>query len=111
MDPRLDLRIGVGLMLHRVKLSERVKHLPPRRLADAGRIVEEQYRRTAGAESDALITRGQEAARPESREQRLVSIDGMRLREQDDKRREILVLAAKSIAEPRAHARSPRPLE
>ena len=52
----------------------------------------------------ALILRRQEAVAPQAREQRLVGVDGARLRNQHDERRQILVLAAQAVADPGAHA-------
>jgi hypothetical protein len=93
-------------MAHRVQLRHRIEHLAPRGLGDPGRVVQVEHRRTAAPEPDPLITGRQEPARPQPRKQRLIRVDGVRLRQQDDKRRQVLVLAAQPVAEPRPHARS-----
>ena len=110
-DARFDFRIAVRLVADLIELLHRIQHLPPGRLADPRRILEEQHRRAAGAESDALIARRQEPARPQPREERLIGVDGVRLREEHDERRQVLVLAAEPVTEPRAHARTARLLK
>src|SRR5436190_22485894 len=111
MDARLDLRIAVDLVTDRIKLRQRIQHLAARRLGDARRILQEQHRRAAGAESNALITRWQKAARPQTREQWLVGVDRVCLRQQDHECRKILILASEPVAEPRAHAWASRLLK
>src|SRR4051794_13062349 len=105
MDARLDFWIAVGVMSDGIELRDGVEHLAPGRLGDPGRIIEEQDRRAPGPESHPLVARWQKSARPQPRKQRLVGVDRVRLREQDDKRRKILVLASESVTEPRPHAR------
>ena len=73
-----------------------------------GGIVEIEHRIAAGAEPHALVAGRQEAAAPQPREERLVGVERLRLREQHDERRQILVLAAEAVADPRAHARTAR---
>ena len=110
-DARFDLRIAVGRLPHRVELRGRIEHLAPHCLAHTRRVVEEQHGRAAGTESHTLVARREEAARPKPREQRLVGVDGVRLRQEHDERRQRLVLAAETVTEPRAHARPARLLE
>src|SRR6185436_7945341 len=111
MDARLDLRIAICRVTDFVQLPERVEHLPSRRLADTRRVVEKQHRRAAGAESNALITGWEEPACPQTREQRLVGIDRVCLREQDDEGRKVLILTAEPVTEPGAHAWASRLLK
>ena len=72
------------------------------------RIVQVEHRIAARAEAHALVIGGQEAAAPEAREQRLVGIQRLRLREHHDERRQVPILAAQAVADPRAHARPAR---
>ncbi len=52
------------------------------------------------------MVRGQEAAAPQPREQRLGVAFGAALRDQHDERGQVAVLAAQAVADPRAHARA-----
>ena len=54
------------------------------------RIVQVQHRIAAGAEAHALVIGGQKAAAPQAREERLVRVQRLRLREHHDERRQIL---------------------
>jgi hypothetical protein len=110
-DPRLDLRVAVRVVTHRVELLDGVQHRAARDLVHPGRIVEVQHRFAAGPEAHALIRRRQETAAPQAREERLVGVDRLRLREEHDEGRQVLVLAAEAVTEPRAHARASRLLE
>ena len=110
-DARLDLRIAVRIVIDRVELRDRIQHLAPRGLGDPRWIAEIQHRCAPGAKPDALITRWQESAGPQAREQRLIGVDGVSLRQQDHERRQILIDAPKPVAEPRAHARTARLLK
>ena len=103
-DARLNFGIAVRLGVHLVQLRDSVEHAPARGFVDAGRVGQIQHRIARGAEVHALIFRRQKSAAPQAREQRLVRIDGARLRDQHHERRQILVLAAQPIADPRPHA-------
>ena len=97
-----DLRVaGLGVV-QVVERGDVVEHLPPRRPRAAGRVGEVEHRLLAAAELDALIARRQEAAAPEAVVERLV---GPPAREQDDERRQVLVLAPQAVGDPGAHAR------
>ena len=101
-DARLDLGIAVLLGVLAVQLPRRVSSMRRRVAREMPlRVFEIQHRIAAGPESYALMARRKKTARPQTREQRLVRVDRVRLREQDDKRRQIIVLAAETIAEPR----------
>ena len=65
-------------------------------------IAEVEHRVLAAAELHALVLRRQEAAAPEPRVQRLIDLAG---RDQHDERRQVLVVAAEAVVNPRAHAR------
>ena len=69
-------------------------------------IVEIEHRVAARAETDALVIGRQKARSPQPREQRLIGIQRLRLREHHDERRQIMVLAAQPVADPGAHART-----
>ena len=79
-----------------------VEHLPPRRPRAAGRVGEIEHRLLAAAQLHALVARRQEAASPQPVVERLV---GPPAREQDDERRQVLVLTPQAVGDPRAHAR------
>ena len=51
------------------------------------------------------MRRRQEAAAPEAREDRLARVLAGALRDHRDERRQVFVLAAEAVADPRAHAR------
>ena len=71
---------------------------------DAGRVVQIEDRVRAGAEADALVRRGEEAAAPEAREDRLARVLAGALRDHGDERGQVFVHAAEAVADPRAHA-------
>ena len=56
------------------------------------------------AELHALMLAGQEAAAPQPREQRLIVLLPRALRDHHDEGRQVLVLAAQAVAQPRAQA-------
>ena len=68
---------------------------------DALGVGEEQHRIALGAELDALVDGGQEAAAPA----RFAAVGLVLAREQHHEAGQVLVLAAQAVGEPRAHAR------
>ena len=72
---------------------------------DALGIRKVENRIAAGAERDALIRRGQKAARPQSR----AAARTARARLQHHEARQVLRLAADPVGDPGAHARPPEP--
>ena len=69
---------------------------------DAGGVAEVQHGVLAGAELHALVLRRQEAAAPQAGVERLVDLAR---RDEHDERRQVLVVAAEAVVQPRAHAR------
>ena len=97
---------GLGVV-QVVERADVVEHLPPRRRRAAGRVGEIEHRLLAAAELHALVARRQEAASPQAVVERLV---GPPAREQDDERRQVLVLAPQAVGDPRPHAGPAREL-
>ena len=74
-----------------VELGEVVEQRAALVAVDAGRVVEIEDGVRAGAEADALVRRGQEAAAPESREDRLAGVLAGALRDHGDERGQVFV--------------------
>ena len=85
-----------------IEFAQAVEHRAAIIGVDAGGVREDRGQDHPGAKADALILGRQEAAAPEAREERLIVIESVGLREHDDERREVVVLAAESVADPRA---------
>ena len=107
-DAGFDLRIAELIQVHAVEFAGGVEHVAARVRVDAVGIVQVQHRIAARAEAHALVIGGQKAAAPEAREQRLVRIQRLRLREHHDERGQVPILAAQAVADPRAHAGTAR---
>ena len=104
LDAGFDLGIAVGIEMLAIELGDAVEHLAAGVARDARRVVEVEHRIAAGAKPHALIFGRQKAAAPQAREQRLVGVDAVGLRDHHDERRQVVVLAAEAVADPRAHA-------
>ena len=85
----------------RLQLAQPIEHQPPARARHAVGIRQVQHRIPAAPELHALILRRQEPAAPEAGVERLIDFAG---RDEHDKRRQILVVAAEPVVNPRAHA-------
>ena len=103
-DARFDLGIAEFVQVHAIQLAGRVEHFAARARVDPLRIVQVEHRIAAGPEAHTLVIGGQEAAAPQPREERLVRVQRLRLRQHHDERGQISILTAKSITNPRAHA-------
>ena len=75
-----------------VELGEIVEQCAALDAVGAGRIVEIEHGARAGAEADALVRGGQEAAAPEPREDRLARVLAGALRDHGDERGQVFVL-------------------
>ena len=103
-DAGFDLRIAVSIEPHLVQLGERVEHAAARFPADARRVIQIQHRLGARSKPDSLVLGRQKTIAPQPRKQRLVRVECVRLRDQHDKRGQVLILTAQAIGDPRAHA-------
>jgi hypothetical protein len=99
-DARGNLRVADFRELHLVQDREIVEHPAARRGVETGRIGKEEHEICSGAELDALMFRGQEAAAPQAIVERLAVRIARAVGKQRDKRRQVAVLTAQSVAEP-----------
>ena len=106
-DARVDLGVHDPRLLPLLERAQRVEHAPPAGAVEPGGIGEVEHRVLPAAELHALVLRGQEAAAPEPRVERLVALP--RAGEQHDERRQVLVLGAEAVGEPGADRRPARP--
>ena len=98
--------ISVSLRPHVIQLGDAIEHAPAGGFIDAGRVGQIQHRIAAGAETHSLMIGRQKPATPQSREQRLVYIQRIGLRDEHHERRQILVFAAQAVTHPGAHTGS-----
>lgn len=97
-DARVDLGIEHTRVLFLLELPERVEHVTARIGAQAVGVAEVEHRVLAAAELHALVLRGQEAAPPEPRVERLVALAGPR--QQHDECRQVGVVRPEPVREP-----------
>ena len=107
-----EMRVSISgspncIEVHAIELAGGVEHVAARARVDARRIVQVEHRIAARAEAHALVIGGQKAAAPQAREERLVRIQRLRLREHHHEGRQVVILAAEAVADPRAHAGTP----
>src|SRR5204862_7181126 len=102
--PRVEVGVAERLGGDLVEAADAVEHPPPRRRVDPRGVREVEYRVVSGSEPDPLVLGREEAAPPEPREDRLVGLVAAPLRDQDDERGEVLVLAPAPVAQPGAEA-------
>ena len=86
----------------RVQVAQPIEQQPPALARHAVGIRQVQHRILAAAELHALVLGRQEAAAPEAGVERLIDLAG---RDEHDERRQVLVVAAEPVVNPRAHAR------
>ena len=100
----LRLRVGDLIELLLVHSRQRIKHATSRLDADSRRVGQEQDGIAPGAQGHALVFAGQKARAPET------IVNGLRFLapcprcRHDHERRQVVVLGAKTIAEPRSQA-------
>ena len=97
-------------MIDRVELVQRIEHRAAIGGIDAGRILHIQNGVALTAQGHAGVFRGQIAATPHAREERLRLTGGGESRREDDEGRQVIAFAAEAVGEPRADARLARHL-
>ena len=104
-DSRLNLWIANVVVLQLVQFRQRVEHCAPHVSRNTPRIGDVQHRVALVAKLYSLMLRRQKTAAPQSVIQRLALFRGS-LAAHRHKGRQIVILAAKPVANPRPDARS-----
>jgi hypothetical protein len=105
-DARDRLGVAEARVIHRVQFAKPIEHRAAVVGGDAGRVLDVEHRVCAAAEGDAVVPRREEAALPHAREERLRRRAAGPARCEDNEARQIIVLAAEAVAQPRAKARA-----
>ena len=101
VDPIADLHIGRAFELVLVKLLQAIEHEAAAVRADALGIAEIKHGILCRAELHTAVFRGQEAAAPQVRAERLSALS---LGDHHHERRQIGIVLPEAVAEPRAKA-------
>ena len=99
-DTRIDLRIANLTTTKAVQIADEIDRAAARVGSDALRIRDEEHGIALRPELDALVDRRQESAPPA----RLAAVWCVFTREQHDKSRQVVAIAAQSVRQPCAHA-------
>src|SRR4029453_14219474 len=99
-DARRGLGIARALELELIEVAHQIQRFAPRLRIHAVRVVREENRLSLRSELDALMDSGKESAAPAA----LAAVRVVLPRDQDDEGRQILVVAAQAVTEPRADA-------
>ena len=107
-DAGIDFGIADLRQRQLIQFCDTVEHFAASSGVDAGRVRQVQHRVISRAKTHSLMLRGNKAAAPQSRENRLVGLVAAALRDHHDEVRQVRVFAAETIAQPRAQAGAPR---
>ena len=101
------LRLGIGeaLVVALIETPQRVEHGASVVAIDSGRIFNVEDRIPRPAQGDAVILRGEKAAAPHPREERLGLALFRKSRGEHDKGGQVIALAAEPVADPRSETR------